>query len=91
MRDRELALNAEGFTTYLRLSDHSPKTGTSLDVSGRKVLANFANWSTGEADYEILATNGKRRGGNWGLVLDDYSFKAAFDQFISKLQTVERA
>jgi len=90
LSDSAVTLNAAGFTTKLRLSDHSPKPGTSLDVSGQKVLANFANWNTGEADYEIIDTDGKRRGGTWGLMLNDDNFQAAFDQFTDELRRVER-
>jgi hypothetical protein len=84
--DRADELRGEGFTTELRLSDHSPKPGTALNVSGQKTLAYFSNWNTGEADYEIIDMRGERILGQWGLLLDDESFQAAFNAFAATLR-----
>jgi hypothetical protein len=91
MRDRAQVFRSEGFTTELRLSDHSPKPGTALDVAGRKVIASFANWNTGETDYDIADTDGKMISSRWGILLDDDSFPTAFDEFAEDLRNAERS
>jgi hypothetical protein len=91
MTDCAQVLRGEGFTTELRLSDHSPKPGTALDVAGRKVVASFANWNTGETDYDIADTDGKRISSKWGIRLDDDSFQAAFNEFAEDLRNAERS
>ena len=81
LSERAGDFRCDGFTTELRLSDHSPKPGTTLNVSGHNTLAYFTNWNTGEVDYEIMDTNDHRISSTTGLLLDDDTFQGAFNSF----------
>jgi hypothetical protein len=85
--DRADELRRDGFATELRLSDHSPKPGTALNVSGQETLAYFSNWNTGEADYEIMGMTGELILSQSGLLLDDGNFQSAFDAFAEAVRS----
>jgi hypothetical protein len=89
LADRAEDLRVEGFKTNLRLSDQSPKPGTSLEVTGQRTLALFANWNTGETDYDIADANAKLLSHKWGQILDDLNFEASFAEFANELRNRE--
>jgi hypothetical protein len=89
--DRAEELRSRGFETELRMSDKSPKPGTALNLTRKRILASFAIWETGEADYDVADEKGELFSHEWGLMLDDLNFEAAFKRFIGNVRSREIA
>ena len=89
LEEKATELQLRGFETCFNRADGTPKHGSSLGASSKKVMGLFAMWETGEADHDILDGQGKSIDHNWGMLLTDHTFVAAFDKFTDILVEVE--
>jgi len=64
----------------------TPKPCFSFRVETDRALGQLVVWATGEADFDVMDAQTKSFAHNvWGIVLDDLSFEAAFDDFLKRV------
>jgi hypothetical protein len=80
-------LLAEGYKTRYGFTNETSKLKTHLDAVSGNSGGYFTNWESGEADFEVLdLESGQRLVDRMGLVLNDASFEAAFEDFRKHLK-----
>ena len=87
LEERAQTLRHAGWVAELRRGGSpTPKPGCSFRVETDRALGQLDVWATGEADFDVMDAQTKRCAHNvWGIMLDDISFEAAFDDFLNRV------
>ena len=96
-KDRLVAL---GLRVKFAVGGHPSKQSTSLAFEGKRALADFSNWSSGETDFAIAVMVRKplmpwRKDLKFlchenGIIVDDTSFMPTFERFATRFWEAER-
>jgi hypothetical protein len=80
-------LRDAGQVSELRVGDPStPKPACSFRLQTDRAFGQFDVWITGEADFDVMDAQSKEFVHHvWGMVVDDLSFEAAFDDFLTRV------
>ena len=80
-------LVAEGYETRYACTDQTSKPNTHLDAVSGNSGGYFTNWASGETDFAVLdLRSGQNLADKMGLIVDDFSFEAVFEDFRKHLR-----
>lgn len=72
------------FRAGAKISQLAPKPAHEVRVRTSDALASFMVWASGECDWDIMDARTKQFVDHaWGMALNDETFEAAFERFIT--------
>ena len=82
LEQRGEGLLAEGYEVKYGFTDAHSSPKANLGVSSAVTVGYFTSWSAGYCDFEVLDKgSGRRLVDRMGLILEDSTFEAAFQDF----------
>jgi hypothetical protein len=87
LNERARVFREAGQVAELRSSGgRTPKPGCSFRLQTNRALGPFDVWLTGEADFDVMDAQSEEFTHHvWGMIVDDLSFEAAFDDFLTRV------
>jgi len=86
--EKAFRMRAEGITISTRQGPtDSPKPGASFGIVTRHAMGSLEYWTTGEADFTIMApanAEAKTVAHRWMVALSDETFQPFFDEFLDE-------